>query len=534
MLEKQLEKYFDFSEFRSGQKEIIESILRGEDVVALMPTGGGKSLCYQLPAILSDKITIVVSPLIALMKDQVDSLTARGIPATFLNSSVDFDEIEKRIAAIRQGKIKMVYIAPERFASPSFRTLLASLEISLLAVDEAHCVSQWGHDFRPDYMEIGKYIQTLPTRPCVAAFTATATPEVKDDIIARLELQDPQIFIRGFDRPNIKFFAQKNLTPTERFDEVLRIVKSLPGSGIVYSISRKNAEGIAQYLRKEGISAKAYHAGMSAGEREEIQNDFMENRFKVIVATVAFGMGVDKADIRYVIHCGMPGSIEGYYQEAGRAGRDGEKAFCILLHGKRDVTTHKYFIRLDKQNMQAQGKSQAEIAQVIDVKYDRLEKMVNYATAKQCRRKIILEYFNDPELGEKEENCQGCDVCLNWKKVEDKTAKRKASRKHSDELSDTVMETAHMYERGYEPEQMAKIRGLGMSTIFNHLVLWYLGGGALDIAKFVSPEEEALISQVLPAAGSSHSLKAMKENLPADISYEKIRLVIAKRQKLNK
>ncbi|MFA7208960.1 MAG: RecQ family ATP-dependent DNA helicase [Parcubacteria group bacterium] len=536
MLEKNLEKYFNFPRFRAGQKEIIESILQGTDVVALMPTGGGKSLCYQLPAILGEKTTIVISPLIALMKDQVDSLMARGIPATFINSSLTPEETQRRLADLRAGKTKILYIAPERFASGEFRNIFSDLEISLFAVDEAHCVSQWGHDFRPDYLAIGQYIKSLKKRPVVAAFTATATPEVKDDIIARLDLRSPKVFIRGFDRPNIRFFAQCDLKPTQRLEEVLRIVKSLKGagSGIVYAISRKDTEAIAKYLKSQDITARAYHAGMKAGEREKIQNDFMENRFKVIVATVAFGMGVDKADIRFVIHAGMPGSLEGYYQEAGRAGRDGELSYCVLLHSKRDVTTHKYFIRLDKQNMLAQGKDWQETNRVLDIKYNRLEGILNYATAKSCRRRIILEYFQDPDLESHQQNCKGCDVCLNWKNTEIRKTSRGAARvmRGKDDLSDTVLVTVDFYKQDYAPEQIAKIRSLGVSTIFNHLVLWYLAGGELAIGKFVTPEEERQILQALPAAGSAHFLSAIKAQLPELISYEQIRLVIAKRQKL--
>ena len=334
MLEKNLQKYFNFSEFRPGQREIVEAILDGYDTVALMPTGGGKSLCYQLPAIIADKLTVIISPLIALMKDQVDALNARGIPAVFINSSLTFEEIGENFEKIKKGSVKILYVAPERFGSFEFQKLFSELDIFLFSVDEAHCVSQWGHDFRPDYLEIKKYIRNLKNRPIVAAFTATATPEVQGDIVERLEMKNPKIFIRGFDRPNLKFLVQCDLKTKERYEEILRIIKSLSGSGIVYSLTRKETEVIAKYLKENGIKAVAYHAGMEAKRREKVQEDFMENRIQVIVATIAFGMGVDKADIRYVIHCGMPGSLEGYYQEAGRAGRDGEKAYCVLLHAK--------------------------------------------------------------------------------------------------------------------------------------------------------------------------------------------------------
>jgi len=529
-LEKQLEKYFKFSQFRPGQKEIVESILAGHDVVALMPTGGGKSLCFQLPAVLNAKITVVISPLIALMKDQVDSLNARGIAATFINSSLDQIELESRMNDIRAGKIKLVYLAPERLANATFQKMFFALDIFLLAIDEAHCVSQWGHDFRPDYLEIRRHIRNMKTRPVVAAFTATATPEVKDDIIERLELQNPKVFIRGFDRPNLKFFVQANLKPKEREAELLRIAKSIPGSGIVYTLSRKEAEKIAHYLTKHGLKAAAYHAGMTAEKRTKIQDEFMENRFKVIVATVAFGMGVDKADIRFVIHSGMPGSLEGYYQEAGRAGRDGEKAFCILLHGKRDSTMHKYFIRMDRMNMQSLGKSWDEVSPLLDVKYNRLAKIEEYVQNKSCRRKMILEYFGDPELSLLEKNCQGCDVCLNWKgaikksrfEIQDRVVSR-----NPEELSGTVEETVKLYRQKFTPAQIAKIRNLGVSTIFNHLVDWYISGGDFKIAEFLTPQEEVQVLAAIKAEGGYQKIGPLKKHLP-DLSYEQIRMAIAK------
>jgi ATP-dependent DNA helicase RecQ len=527
-MEKQLEKYFNFTEFRSGQKEIIEAIMAGKDVVALMPTGGGKSLCYQLPAILSDKITVVISPLIALMKDQVDSLVARGIPATFINSSLDQNEIAKRVADLQKGHVKILYVAPERFGSSEFRKLFSQLEIFLLAVDEAHCVSQWGHDFRPDYLEIKKYINILPKRPIVAAFTATATPEVKDDIIERLALNAPQVFVRGFDRPNLKFFVQKNIKPKERYLEVLRLAKSIDGSGIIYTLTRKETEELSRFLRDSGVTAAAYHAGMPSQKREQIQNEFMDNKFKAIVATIAFGMGVDKADVRFVIHNGMPASLEGYYQEAGRAGRDGEGAFCILLHSKKDTNTHKFFIRGNAQNMRELGKGWEEINRVTDIKYERLDRMLGYVEEKYCRRRTILEYFSDPELGRLEKNCQGCDVCLKWKKKSESSI-GSSIRKFAERrlLSGTVKESVSLHQKGHAPEQIAKMRSLGVPTIFGHLIDWYLAGGELAIEKLLTPEEEKLILDAFIRAGTQ-KLTPVKNLLPESIGYEKIRLAMAK------
>lgn len=529
MLQQALKTYFNFSEFRPGQKDAIQNVMDGNDTLVLAPTGGGKSLCFQLPATLSGKLSIVVSPLIALMKDQADALNARGIPAAFINSSLTPNEANEKMSAAENGKIKILYAAPERFANPLFMNWLRQIDIGLFAVDEAHCVSQWGHDFRPDYLLLKEKISLLKNRPPVMALTATATPEVKRDIIERLGLREPKIYARGYDRPNLKFFARANLGVKNRMNETLRIIKSMEGSGIVYAISRKNTEEMAQYLRENGINAAAYHAGLDNRRRTEIQNDFMENKFRVIVATIAFGMGIDKADIRFVIHAGMPKNLEGYYQEAGRAGRDGEKAYCVLLHSKRDKGLHCYFIEKDKEEMAAQKKPFEEINRIANIKYARLKKMEEYALATACRRKIILQYFDDP-AAIRMENCGGCDICLDHKWPSSKEIKER--RFARDGISDTVKETAELYKRGYSNEQIAKIRSLGESTIMGHLIQWYLSGGELETDKFIREDEESLILRAMSRAKNYQRLKSIKEQLPEDISYEKIRLVIAKIQKI--
>ncbi|OGH71753.1 MAG: hypothetical protein A2921_00115 [Candidatus Magasanikbacteria bacterium RIFCSPLOWO2_01_FULL_43_20b] len=528
-VEHYLEKYFNHASFRPGQKEIIDAFMAGRDVVALLPTGGGKSLCFQLPAVLNNNFTIVVSPLIALMKDQVDGLRVRGIGAVFFNSSLSWDETEKALAEIKAGKVRLLYVAPEGLSNQRLASALKDVNVNFFAVDEAHCVSQWGHDFRPDYLSIKNFINSFQIRPTVGAFTATATPEVKDDIIKNLGLRDPQVFIRGFDRPNLKFFAQKDLKGRQRQEEVSRIIKTQPGSGIVYTISRKETEEMASFLSANGIGSAAYHAGLEKFARTRIQNDFMENRFKVIVATIAFGMGVDKADIRFVIHAGMPSSLEGYYQEAGRAGRDGEPAYCILLHSKRDFGLHNYFIRQGWAEMKQQGKSYTEIERVTNIKYDRLNKMNQYVDSSQCRRKIILQYFSDPDLGQLPQNCGGCDVCLNFK-WENATPYKRRERltKTGGGLSDTVLETVKLYQKNYAPEQIAKARSLGVTTIFNHLAVWYQSGGDFKIADFVSPEAERQIMIAINKIGNTERLSPIKDILPRDISYEQIRFVAAK------
>jgi ATP-dependent DNA helicase RecQ len=526
-LNQYLEKYFNFKKFRSGQKEIVEAVLSGKDTVALMPTGGGKSLCYQLPAILSGKTSVIISPLIALMRDQVSALNARGIQAAFINSTLSFREVEEVMQKVKNGEIKILYIAPERLANPRFLETISGLDVSLLAVDEAHCLSQWGHDFRPNYLKIKECVNLFKNRPTIAAFTATATPQVKNDIISQLNLQEPKVFIRGFDRPNLVFLTQSNLKPGQRYPELLRITKSLSGSGIIYALTRKETETIAQYLNENGIETTAYHAGLDGDKREKIQSDFMQDRFRVIVATIAFGMGVDKPDIRFVIHCGMPKNLEGYYQEAGRAGRDGKRAYCVLLHSKKDVSTHKFFIRKDRLDMESQGKDREEMWRILKIKYRTLEEMEAYAIGEECRRMKILRYFKDPAAEKYGENCGGCDICLNWKGKAGGEEYRPARKRGLD--SSTVQTTARLYQDGFNVDQIVESRNLKRRTIVDHLARWYQDGGDLKIRDFVSSSEQSLILDAIKKVGTN-KLKPIKQTLPETIDYDKIKLVLAQYQ----
>jgi ATP-dependent DNA helicase RecQ len=338
-----LRQHFGFDDFREGQREVVASILEGKDAVVVMPTGSGKSLCYQLPAMILDGVTLVVSPLIALMKDQVDALQARGLPATFINSSISDVEQRARIESLRRRAHKLVYIAPERFRSSRFTSAVQSIPVSLFAVDEAHCISTWGHDFRPDYLRLKHVIRSLG-RIQTIALTATATPYVRSDIIQQLGLTQPQTFVSGFDRPNLTIEVVHTEKEKEKISRIRHLAKKTNGSGIVYASTRKAVEQVGRELKTAGLTVSTYHAGMSDGVRVKAQEDFMSGRTQMIVATNAFGMGIDKPDIRFVAHYQIPGSIEAYYQEIGRAGRDGLPSTCVLLFNYADKNTHDFFI----------------------------------------------------------------------------------------------------------------------------------------------------------------------------------------------
>ena len=345
-LKELLKIHYGFNSFRPGQEKVIDNILAGESTVVIMPTGGGKSLCYQLPALVLDGVTLVISPLIALMKDQVDGLHKIGVPATFINSSISSAETMARLEAVKAGQYKLLYVAPERFYSTEFMIALREIKVSLFAIDEAHCISQWGHNFRPSYIKLKGAIEYLGN-PTVAAFTATATLEVREDIIKQLGLVNPKLVITGFARPNLQF-GVINTQDSRKPQFVLDAISSVPdGSGIIYVGTRSRADELLQTLLGNNIEAVSYHAGMEAADRQWVQENFMKGKAKVIVATNAFGLGIDKRDIRFVIHYDMPGTIEAYYQEAGRAGRDGQQSFCLLLYSPRDRYLQEFFIKGD-------------------------------------------------------------------------------------------------------------------------------------------------------------------------------------------
>jgi ATP-dependent DNA helicase RecQ len=393
-----LREYFGYDAFHPGQEKLIEQLLAGRDVLGVMPTGAGKSICYQLPALLLPGLTIVISPLISLMKDQVDGLCRMGVPAAMLNSAQSAGELSDTYRALEHGAVKLLYIAPERMDAEGFASYLAGLEVSHIAVDEAHCVSQWGHDFRPSYRRIRNLIDLFPTRPVVGAFTATATQRVRADILELLALQNPFALTTGFDRPNLYFAVH---TPPDRDEFVLDYVRENRGAaGIIYCLTRKQVDKLAGILQASGIAALPYHAGLPDEERTANQEAFRNDTVEVIVATNAFGMGIDKSNVRFVIHYGMPKTLENYYQEAGRAGRDGERADCLLLYSGQDIVTNRFLI--DHSTGQGEGGSDPV------GEYRKLQDMVDYCNGDSCLRAYILRYFGVEDVPETCDNCLYC------------------------------------------------------------------------------------------------------------------------------
>lgn len=408
--EEALKTYFGYDAFRGGQEAVIDALLSGRDVMAVMPTGAGKSVCYQVPALLLPGITIVVSPLVSLMRDQVTALVQMGVPAAYLNSSLTFRQYLLALDRAKAGRYKIIYVAPERLETEGFRSFAETADISLVAVDEAHCISQWGQDFRPSYLNIPAFVNSLPKRPPVGAFTATATPDVRGDILKLLELKAPLSVTTGFDRENLYFEVQQ---PTSKRAALLELVRSRPGKcGIVYCATRKTVEEVCGFLQDEGIAATRYHAGLEAEERLKNQEDFLYDRAAVMVATNAFGMGIDKSDVRYVIHYNMPKDMESYYQEAGRAGRDGAPSSCILLYSGQDVRTAQFLIEHSEPREELDAVTAARLR---ERDRERLRQMEGYCRTRRCLRQYILQYFGESAP----DYCGTCYNCLhNFEEVD--------------------------------------------------------------------------------------------------------------------
>lgn len=407
-----LKDYFGHDSFRDGQEQIVDALLDGRDALCIMPTGAGKSMCYQIPALLFDGVTIVVSPLISLMKDQVGSLVQSGVPAAYINSSLSYPQFLRVLSNVEHGKYKIIYVAPERLLTDGFLDTCKKIKISMVAVDEAHCVSQWGQDFRPSYLKIISFVKSLANRPIVGAFTATATNDVKEDIKKILRLKNPFEITTGFDRPNLFFGVIKSSSKDEKLIDLIR--ERGDRSGIVYCATRKNVESVCELLCDNGFSAARYHAGLDEYERRKNQEDFVFDRKNIMVATNAFGMGIDKSNVTYVIHYNMPKNIESYYQEAGRAGRDGGEADCILLYSPKDVRLNRFMIENSEGNDEL---TIEENEQIRERDFERLKYMTFYSTTNDCLRGFILRYFG----GEKKAYCGKCSNCLSVHKLVDVT-----------------------------------------------------------------------------------------------------------------
>ena len=523
--EEVLKKYFGYDSFREGQGDLIDSILKGRDVLGIMPTGSGKSLCFQVPALMLDGITLVISPLISLMKDQVASLNQAGIHAAYLNSSLTYNQYRKALEYARAGRYPIIYVAPERLVTEEFLDFAQNVKISMIAVDEAHCVSQWGQDFRPSYLKIVEFMEKLPHRPVVSAFTATATKEVREDVSAILGLIDPLVVTTGYDRPNLYLGVQ---TPKDKYATMRNFIERHPGEyGIVYCATRKLVEEVCDKLMADGFSVTRYHAGLSDEERRCNQEDFIYDRRMIMVATNAFGMGIDKSNVRYVVHYNMPKNLEAYYQEVGRCSRDGEPGECILLYSGQDVVTNRFFIENNQDNEEL-DEATRQLVMVRD--RERLKKMTYYCFTNDCLRDYILKYF-----GEYGDNyCGNCVNCLSKFEETDVTDIAKAligcvaasrERFGATVIVDTVHGANTAKIRQYHMDQniyygyLKKIPTHTLRTILNFLLInEYL---------FSTEDEYA----VLKLTGKSQAVSAGKEQVIMKLPKESEPETAAKKNK---
>ena len=489
-----LKDYFGHDSFRDGQEQIVDALLDGRDALCIMPTGAGKSMCYQIPALLFDGVTIVVSPLISLMKDQVGSLVQSGVPAAYINSSLSYPQFLRVLSNVEHGKYKIIYVAPERLLTDGFLDTCKRIKISMVAVDEAHCVSQWGQDFRPSYLKIVSFIKSLENRPIVGAFTATATNDVKEDIKKILRLENPFEITTGFDRPNLFFGVIKSSSKDEKLIDLIR--ERGDRSGIVYCATRKNVESVCELLCDNGFSAARYHAGLDEYERRKNQEDFVFDRKNIMVATNAFGMGIDKSNVTYVIHYNMPKNIESYYQEAGRAGRDGGEADCILLYSPKDVRLNRFMIENSEGNDEL---TIEENEQIRERDFERLKYMTFYSTTNDCLRGFILRYFG----GEKRAYCGKCSNCLSVHKLVDVTI-------DAQKIMSCIARTGQRYGKtvicdvlkGSKSEKILKAELNNQSTygIMKEVTARHIFGtiGFLAEKEYISADNETEVLKLLP------------------------------------